>query len=158
MSAAKNKVATMARCAKHLVSLGLLLVVAFGSTASLAQLQRGGTPATDRVPPVNSAPEPPRYRVVRDWAELTIEQRPWGGTNNVAIDLGHHRRSGPNKRTRIDQSLGNLAVERRTQHAIIDSQRCASQLSPCCQQSRPFAFTLGLMLVDIVGSNEPPAE
>ena len=73
--------------ARHVVSLGPLLAVVFWSHATLAQLQRGGTPATDRVTPVNSAPEPSPYRGIRDWAELTIEQRPWGGTNNVAIDL-----------------------------------------------------------------------
>ena len=46
--------------------------------------QRGGTPQTDRVKPVNSGQNP--YRVVRDWAKLTKENRPWGGSNGVAID------------------------------------------------------------------------
>ena len=46
--------------------------------------QRGGTPATDKVSPVNSGANP--YRVIRDWAQLTIEARPWGGSNGVAID------------------------------------------------------------------------
>jgi len=46
--------------------------------------QRGGTSATDSVQPVNSGANP--YRVVRDWAKLTREQRPWGGSNGVAID------------------------------------------------------------------------
>ena len=26
------------------------------------------------------------YRVIRDWAVLTLERRPWGGSNGVAID------------------------------------------------------------------------
>ena len=46
--------------------------------------QQGGTPQTDKVAPVNSGPNP--YRVIRDWAQLTIEARPWGGSNGVAID------------------------------------------------------------------------
>ena len=46
--------------------------------------QRGGTPQTDKQPPVNGGANP--YRVIRDWAQLTIENRPWGGSNGVAID------------------------------------------------------------------------
>jgi DNA-binding beta-propeller fold protein YncE len=46
--------------------------------------QRGGTPQTDKVAPVNRGANP--YRVVRDWAQLTLEARPWGGSNGVAID------------------------------------------------------------------------
>src|SRR4029079_1271201 len=46
--------------------------------------QRGGTAETDKVQPVNSGPNP--YRVIRDWAQLTLEKRPWGGSNGVAID------------------------------------------------------------------------
>jgi DNA-binding beta-propeller fold protein YncE len=66
--------------------LGWLALSVAAPQAGLAQLQRGGTPTTDRVTPVNGAPETPPYTAVRDWAELTIEQRPWGGTNNVDID------------------------------------------------------------------------
>jgi DNA-binding beta-propeller fold protein YncE len=40
-------------------------------------------PAQD-VAPVNSGANP--YRVIRDWAKLTVEERPWGGSNGVAID------------------------------------------------------------------------
>jgi DNA-binding beta-propeller fold protein YncE len=69
------------------LGLTALVLAAASPCAVLGQgLQRGGTPETDKVRPVNSAPEPPPYRIVRDWAELTIERRPWGGTNNVAID------------------------------------------------------------------------
>jgi DNA-binding beta-propeller fold protein YncE len=46
--------------------------------------QRGGTPETDKVPPVNSGANP--YRIVRDWARLEVEGRAWGGSNGVAID------------------------------------------------------------------------
>jgi sugar lactone lactonase YvrE len=46
--------------------------------------QRGGTPQTDKVTPVNSGANP--YRVIRDWAQFTTEGRPWGGSNGVAID------------------------------------------------------------------------
>jgi DNA-binding beta-propeller fold protein YncE len=46
--------------------------------------QRGGTVQTDKVEPVNSGANP--YRVIRDWAHLSAEGRPWGGSNGVAID------------------------------------------------------------------------
>jgi DNA-binding beta-propeller fold protein YncE len=46
--------------------------------------QRGGTVQTERVQPVNSGANP--YRVIRDWAQLTLEKRPWGGSNGVAVD------------------------------------------------------------------------
>jgi sugar lactone lactonase YvrE len=46
--------------------------------------QRGGTVQTDKVAPVNSGANP--YRVIRDWAQLNLEGRPWGGSNGVAID------------------------------------------------------------------------
>ena len=36
------------------------------------------------IQPVNSGANP--YRVIRDWAQLTLEKRPWGGSNGVAID------------------------------------------------------------------------
>jgi sugar lactone lactonase YvrE len=36
------------------------------------------------IPPVNSGANP--YRVITDWAQLTIEKRPWGGSNGVHID------------------------------------------------------------------------
>ncbi|HMA72478.1 MAG TPA: 6-bladed beta-propeller [Xanthobacteraceae bacterium] len=39
---------------------------------------------TQDVAPVNSGANP--YRVIRDWGQLTLEQRPWGGSNGVAID------------------------------------------------------------------------
>ena len=48
------------------------------------QQQRGGTPQTDKVQPVNNGPNP--YRVIRDWAQLDSEARPWGGSNGVAVD------------------------------------------------------------------------
>ena len=46
--------------------------------------QRGGTAETEKAQPVNSGPNP--YRVIRDWGQLTLEKRPWGGSNGVAID------------------------------------------------------------------------
>jgi DNA-binding beta-propeller fold protein YncE len=53
-------------------------------TTTLLTQQRGGTPQTDRTQPVNSGANP--YRVVRDWGQLNMEGRPWGGSNGVAID------------------------------------------------------------------------
>src|SRR5947208_1132598 len=52
--------------------------------SSVQGQQRGGTPQTERVRPINSGPNP--YRVIRDWAQLNLEGRPWGGSNGVAID------------------------------------------------------------------------
>lgn len=46
-------------------------------------LAAGRAQAPD-IQPVNSGDNP--YRVIRDWAQLTLEQRPWGGSNGVAID------------------------------------------------------------------------
>src|SRR5690349_17864398 len=43
-----------------------------------------GRAQTRHITPVNSGANP--YRVIRDWAQLTIEKRPWGGSNGVAID------------------------------------------------------------------------
>ena len=52
-------------------------------TAAQTQ-QRGGITQTDKVAPVNSGANP--YRVTRNWAQLTLDARPWGGSNGVAID------------------------------------------------------------------------
>ena len=63
----------------------LIVVAAVAALGTLVQTQqRGGTVETDKVTPVNSGANP--YRVVRDWAQLTVEGRPWGGSNGVAID------------------------------------------------------------------------
>src|SRR5258708_11931750 len=43
-----------------------------------------GQAQTQDITPVNSGANP--YRVIRDWAQLTLEKRPWGGSNGVAID------------------------------------------------------------------------
>ncbi len=63
--------------------LAVLAIVPFAIVAVHAQ-QRGGTPRTDAVPAVNSGANP--YRVIRDWAKFTLDNRPWGGSNGVAID------------------------------------------------------------------------
>jgi DNA-binding beta-propeller fold protein YncE len=44
---------------------------------------RGGTAQTDTVKPVNNGANP--YRVLRDWAQLAMEARQWGGSNGVAV-------------------------------------------------------------------------
>src|SRR5262249_16221763 len=51
---------------------------------SVETQQRGGTARTDKVQPVNSGANP--YLIIRDWAQLNLEGRPWGGSNGVAID------------------------------------------------------------------------
>ena len=63
----------------------LIVVVWVALQGTIVQTQqRGGTAQTDKVQPVNSGTNP--YRVVRDWAQLNVEGRPWGGSNGVAID------------------------------------------------------------------------
>src|SRR5215472_5720468 len=64
-------------------ALMLALWAAASGTRVQAQ-QRGGTAQTDKVQPANSGVN--AYRVVRDWATLSLEKRPWGGSNGVAID------------------------------------------------------------------------
>ena len=61
------------------------MIVSWALTGTTIQAQqRGGTVQTDKVEPVNTGANP--YRVIRDWAHLTAEGRPWGGSNGVAID------------------------------------------------------------------------
>ena len=69
--------------------MSISVVARFGFTISTIVVcvqaqQRGGTVQTDKVHPVNSGANP--YRVLRDWATLSLENRPWGGSNGVAID------------------------------------------------------------------------
>jgi len=64
-------------------AVAIVVSIAAQCTSVQAQ-QRGGTVETDKVEPVNSGANP--YRVIRDWAQLTLEKRPWGGSNGVAID------------------------------------------------------------------------
>ena len=69
------------------VRLACAVAIAVSITAqrtSVQAQQRGGTAETDKVQPVNSGPN--LYRAIRDWAQLTLEKRPWGGSNGVAID------------------------------------------------------------------------
>ena len=65
------------------LTASLVAVCAALQVASAQGPQRGGTIQTDKLPPVNSGANP--YRVVRDWAQLDKEARPWGGSNGVAI-------------------------------------------------------------------------
>ena len=44
----------------------------------------GAQAQTQDIAPINSGANP--YRVIRDWALLTLEKRPWGGSNGVTID------------------------------------------------------------------------
>jgi len=61
-----------------------IVVCITAQSASVQAQQRGGTAQTDKVQPINSGANP--YRVIRDWARLDLEDRPWGGSNGVAID------------------------------------------------------------------------
>jgi DNA-binding beta-propeller fold protein YncE len=62
----------------------LVLCAALVVTTVHAQRDRGGTPETDKLQPVNTGANP--YRTIPDWAKLTREARPWGGSNGVAVD------------------------------------------------------------------------
>src|SRR2546422_5796084 len=67
------------------LTCALAIVVCITAQRNSVQAQqRGGTAETDKVQPVNSGPN--LYRAIRDWAQLTLEKRPWGGSNGVAID------------------------------------------------------------------------
>ncbi len=61
----------------------LIICVWIGLPGSVLGQQRGGTPQTDKVQPVNAGANP--YRVIRDWAQAPAG-RPWGGSNGVAVD------------------------------------------------------------------------
>src|SRR5437762_7720038 len=59
-------------------------VVVWAAAYGVQAAEPPGTPQTREVKPVNSGATP--YRIIRDWAQLTAEKRPWGGSNGVAID------------------------------------------------------------------------
>ena len=54
------------------------------AAAAVVWIAVEGEAQTQDVAPVNSGANP--YRVIRDWGQLTLEKRPWGGSNGVAID------------------------------------------------------------------------
>ncbi len=61
------------------------IVMSMATGGVLAQIGgTSGTPQNRSVQPVNSGANP--YRVIRDWAQITSEKRPWGGSNGVAVD------------------------------------------------------------------------
>src|SRR5437763_9425828 len=59
-------------------------VVVWAAAHGVQAAEPPGTPQTREVKPVNSGAQP--YRIIRDWAQLSSEKRPWGGSNGVAID------------------------------------------------------------------------
>src|SRR3979490_903780 len=66
---------------------GFVAAVVVWMAGDGVQAQIGGTSGTAQnrsAQPVNSGANP--YRVIRDWAQITSEKRPWGGSNGVAID------------------------------------------------------------------------
>ena len=67
---------TISLVARLACAVAIVVCITAQVTRVQAQ-QRGGTAETDKVEPVNSGPKP--YRVIRDWAQLTLEKRPWGG-------------------------------------------------------------------------------
>jgi sugar lactone lactonase YvrE len=56
----------------------------FAAAALIWMAAQSAQAQTPDVAPVNSGADP--YRVIRDWAQFTHENRPWGGSNGVAID------------------------------------------------------------------------
>jgi len=65
-------------------SFAATVIMGMAMDGGQAQTQPAGTPQNRNLAPVNSGPNP--YRVMRDWGQLTLEKRPWGGSNGVAID------------------------------------------------------------------------
>ena len=63
---------------------GFTAAVVVLMAAPAAQAQQGGIPANQTLAPVNSGANP--YRVIRDWGQLTLEKRAWGGSNGVDVD------------------------------------------------------------------------
>src|SRR5437879_8924031 len=56
----------------------------FAAAVAVGMAVAGGPAQAQDIQPVNSGANP--YRIIRDWAQLTKENRPWGGSNGVAID------------------------------------------------------------------------
>jgi hypothetical protein len=93
---------------------GAAIVVCITAHCTIVQAQqRGGTTETEKFQPVNSGPNP--YRVIRDWAQLTLEKRPWGGSNGVAID--------------------------RDGKSVWATDRCSPGIAPGCKDSTPRSST-----------------
>ena len=103
--------------------------------------QRGGTPQTDKLPPVNSGANP--YRVVRDWAQFTTEARPWGGSNGVAIDRDGRSvwatdRAHPGRRR-----AASAARETRCITSISQGRRSGA-LAAACSCGRTASMSIGM--------------
>ena len=66
------------------LKFAIALTAIAGLTAAALAAEPSGTPQTRPVPAVNTGANP--YHTIRDWAQFTSEQRPWGGSNGVAVD------------------------------------------------------------------------
>ena len=70
-----------------LAKYGFAVAAVLAMAAGVSQAQIGGpsgTPQNRGVAAVNSGANP--YKVIRDWAQISSEKRPWGGSNGVAVD------------------------------------------------------------------------
>jgi hypothetical protein len=104
-----------------------VVVSIIAQPAGVQAQQRAGTAETDQVQPINSGPNP--YRIIRDWAQLTLEKRPWGGSNGVAVErdgkvtifVPPHKTDGPDgamgEGIAID-SAGNLFTAEATVRGV----------------------------------------
>jgi DNA-binding beta-propeller fold protein YncE len=75
---------TLSGFAKFSLTALIVVVLVVAQGTSVQTQERGGTPMTDKVQPVNTGANP--YRALFPWAEFVAENRPWGGSNGVAID------------------------------------------------------------------------
>src|SRR5438477_11266554 len=66
------------------MSMSAFARASFATAVAVGTVLSGAQAQAPDIAPVNSGANP--YRVVRDWAQLTVEKRPWGGSNGVAID------------------------------------------------------------------------
>jgi sugar lactone lactonase YvrE len=66
------------------MSMSALARCSFAAAVVVWMAAEGVQAQAQDIAPVNSGANP--YRVIRDWGQLTLEKRPWGGSNGVAID------------------------------------------------------------------------
>ena len=67
----------------RMLAAAALAITALTIAVAQTPSPRGGTPQNLNLAPVNDGPNP--YRAIRDWAQLTQENRAWGGSNGVAV-------------------------------------------------------------------------
>jgi DNA-binding beta-propeller fold protein YncE len=65
------------------MSMSAVARYSFAAAFVAGMALQAGQAQTPDIAPVNAGANP--YKVIRDWAQLTLEKRPWGGSNGVAV-------------------------------------------------------------------------